>query len=110
MRSLHGVGSILRSKGRTKLLIAATAWPGARLGSRFQSESSTTPNERLSRLMTLASPILWRRSSCEVGELGYFIYSFPGDFVRNYQLFASLERNMAPPGCSRGAHYALPTT
>ncbi len=75
MRSLHGVGSILRSKGRAKLLIAATAWPGARLGSRFQSESSTTPNERLSRLMTLASPILWRRSSCGVGELGYFIYS-----------------------------------
>src|SRR5438132_119085 len=60
MRSLHGVGSILRSKGRAKLLIATTAWPGARLGSRFQSESSTTPNERLSRLMTLASPILWR--------------------------------------------------
>src|SRR5579884_3098307 len=60
MRSLHGVGSILSSKGRAKLLMATMAWPGARLGSRIQSESSTTPSERFRRLMTLASLILCR--------------------------------------------------
>ncbi len=58
MRNLQGVGSILISNGRAKLLIATSAWPGARFGSLCQSESSTTPSERLSRLITLASPIL----------------------------------------------------
>src|SRR6266704_4222640 len=47
MRSLHGVGSILMSNGRAKLLIATRAWPGARFGSLCQSESSTTPSDRL---------------------------------------------------------------
>src|SRR5712692_9494894 len=40
MRSLQGVGSILISRGRAKLLMATTAWPGARFGNLCQSESS----------------------------------------------------------------------